>query len=554
MRTLIKVYLFLLLFFPLLLSAGGDSPDSICGRKVLYDQSGRVLGWYMPEVPGAVYDRVVKLSAGFLLHAPVEPKTGLPMYLVTCCFKGPDMTPDKNFIARDWMHNPACFFAGAVQSLAVQYYAYSGDSRYIMLVKKMLDYQLDHGTTPTGFSWPFVPYASSDPFATEYQGATRWNGKRGDGLYCIEPDKAGELGYAYLRFYEITEDKKYLDAAIRCADALAKNVRGIRAAESDEENYEVPAGKSPWPFRVNACTGDMIDEYCSNVLEPVKRLKELIRIGDRIGLSDERKALYRQSAGTAWNWLFDKNGPLRTFIWNGYFEDVEHDPTLSNRVQVTPVELAKYLAENPVSDKMFDIHVPALLYYAVSAFKTQGMDAMNEQLWCYRPMGSHTARFGSACALWYENSGNKWFRDQAFQYLNMAAYMTHDNGVVSTGPDYPATWFSDGYSDYIRHFLDALAAVPEWAPAGENHLLRSSSVVQSIYYQDHKIEYVTFDQKSTEKFSLMKKPSEVLAGTKELKEVSDPNDEGWRWMKLEKGGVLIICREQGNSVTIGWNP
>ncbi len=540
----------LLLLFPLFLSAGVGVPDSICGRKVVYGKSGEVLGWYLPGTPGAVYDHVVKLSAGFLLHAPVEPKTGLPMYFVTCCFKGPDMTPDKDFVARDWMHNPACFFAGSVQSLAVQYYAYSGDDRYIKLIKRMLDYQLEHGSTPATFKWPFVPYASSDPFSVEYQGATRWDGKRGDGLNCIEPDKVGELGYAYLRFFEITGDKKYLEAAICCADALARNVRGIRIAGSDEENSEVLAGKSPWPFRLNASSGDVIDEYCSNVLEPVKLLRELVRIGPRIGISDEKAALYRKASDGAWNWLSGRNGPLRTFIWNGYFEDVEHDPTLSNRVQITPVELAKYLAQNPDRDEMYAVHVPALLYYAVSAFKTQGMDAMNEQLWCYRPMGSHTARFGAACALWYENNGNVWFRDLALRYLNVASYMTHDNGVVSTGPDYPASWFSDGYSDYIRHFLDAIAAVPEWAPAGENHLLRSSSVIQSIYYRKNTIEYVTFDQESTEKLRLIKKPSEIMAGTKKIEEVVDPTDEGWTWSELDKGGVLIIHHKQGNPVTV----
>ena len=460
------------------------------------------------------------------------------------------MTASKTFEARRWMHNPACFFAGVVQSLAVQYRAYSGDDRFIELTREMLDHQLNYGTTPPDFVWQSVPYASSDPFSKIYQGATLWNGDRGDGLYGIEPDKIGELGYAYLRFYQITETKKYLQAAIDCADALAKNITVVQTKESGGENYEVLVDKSPWPFRVNAKTGEVSDPYCSNILEPVKLLRELIRIKDRIGLSEERTALYQRAADIAWNWLFVKNGPMRTFIWNGYFEDVKRDHTLVNRVQITPVELAKFLAEHQSQYPSAEYHVPSLLYYALSAFKHKNMDAMNEQLWCFRPMGSHTARFGAACALWYEKTGDKSFKDLAFRYLNVAAYMTHDNGVVATGPDYPATWFSDGYSDYIRHFFDAMAAIPEWAPDNENHVLRSSSVLQSIRYSDRIIEYKVYDQQSIEELKLIKKPTKIMAGRKELQQVSDIQREGWLWDKQRN--VLKINHQQASEIIISF--
>ena len=551
MRTIKKGNRVRILILLLLIGVYGNAqqPDSICGRKVIYDGSGKILSWFSPEIPGAGYDHVIKLASEFLLETPIEPQTGLPMYFVTCCFKGPHMTPDKSFVARRWIHNPACVFAGSVQSFAVQYYAYTGDRRYIQMVREMLDYQLEHGTTPENYKWANVPYASANPFETEYHGATWWEGRRGDGYQVIEPDKVGELGYAYLKFYQITEEIKYLEAAIYCADALAKNIREIKPVTSDLENYEVRIGKSPWPFRVNAQTGEIFDQYSSNVLEPVKLFRELIRIKKRINLSEEKSTGYKNATEIAWNWLFGKNGPLRTFVWNGYFEDVDYDPQLANRVQITPVELAKYLTVNPEYDTNPEIHVPALLYYAVSAFKAEGMDAMNEQLWCYRPMGSHSARYASACALWYEKTSNEWFKDQAFRYLNTATYMTYDNGVVATGSDYLATWFSDGYSDYVRHFIDVLAAVPEWAPADENHLLRSSAVIQQISYEGNKIVYTTFDGPSTEKFRLPKKPSEILFGDRKIKENSDLKEEGWKWEKLKTGGVLTVSYSAGSNQT-----
>ena len=99
-------------------------------------------------------------------------------------------------------------------------------------------------------------------------------GMCGDGLRGIEPDKVGELGLAYLYFYEVTSETVYLNAALQCADALAKNVRDV----GGYPDYFTPSEvrKSSWPFRVNARTGLVIDEYCSNVIEPIRLFDELL--------------------------------------------------------------------------------------------------------------------------------------------------------------------------------------------------------------------------------------------------------------------------------------
>ena len=41
----------------------------------------------------------------------------------------------------------------------------------------------------------------------------------------IEPDKGGELGTGYLKFYKLTGEPRYRDAAIAIANTLARNVR-----------------------------------------------------------------------------------------------------------------------------------------------------------------------------------------------------------------------------------------------------------------------------------------------------------------------------------------
>jgi hypothetical protein len=60
--------------------------------------------------------------------------------------------------------------------------------------------------------------------------------------------------------------------------------------------------------------------------------------------------------------------------------------------------------------------------------------------------------------------------------------MAHEDGLITKAMAKDEFWFSDGYADYIRHFLAGMASVPEWSPPGEDHLLRSSSMVGKVSY------------------------------------------------------------------------
>ena len=145
--------------------------------------------------------------------------------------------------------------------------------------------------------------------------------------------------------------------------------------------------------------------------------------------------------------------------------------------------------------------------------------------------------------MWYEKSGDAFYKEQAQRFLNFATYMTYPNGVVAVGPTWPSSWFSDGYGDYIKHFHDALAAVPEWAPADRDHLLRSSSIVQEIEYGRDKISYRTFDERASELLRVTEGPVRITSGGVALKAGAV------EYEPLEKGGILKISHEK-NTVTI----
>jgi hypothetical protein len=472
--------------------------DSMCGTKVNLDKGGKLLARYKPQTPGASYAAVVKLAVDFLKNCPVSPSNNLPLYLTHC-----SMYRDGKggYYGSDWPHNPIVVNGGLVQSLAIDWRNYSGDETMVDIARKALDHQIEFGSTPANWEWPNVPYASSEAGKVIYDGASRFdtavtdeNKGRGDGSFVLEVDKIGEMGIAYLKFYQITEEKKYLEAAINCADALAKHVRkGTHYANGLE--WKALVLTSPWAFRVKAQKGEILEDYTSHVVEILRLLDELVRIEQRISLTKEKAGSYKKASDIAWAWLYSAEGPIKTSIWKGYFEDIRWDPINLNRVNNSPMEFARYLLKNPDRDKEVSVTVPSLLWWVKNTFGERGMNAINEQTGCYLPMGSHTARYASVCAMWYEHSGDKWFKEEAYRYFNHATYMAEPDGVVQTGHNWgKEIWFSDGYTDYIRHFMEGLASVPEWAPAGENHLLRSTSVVQKISYAANQIVYQTFDK------------------------------------------------------------
>ena len=301
---------------------------------------------------------------------------------------------------------------------------------------------------------------------------------------------------------------------------------------------------------MNARTGVIISEYCSHVVEPIKLFDEFLKIRKQVNLSDEQADSYKHARDLAWEWLYSKSGPMKTSIWNAYFEDIYNDPDRSNRNQLTPMETARYLISNPELDPELEVTIPGLIHWVGSVFGTEGMDAIKEQTECYEPMGSHTSRYASICAMWHEYTGDPWYKEEAYRFFNFATYMTDKNGVVRVGPNWASSWFSDGYSDYIRHFMDGIRAIPEWAPPGENHLVKSTSIVTNIDYGADKINYSTYDRDSKDAFRLAAKPRSVKVDGKLLKPVKSLVQSGWMWESLDQGGILRLNKKNAKEVEI----
>jgi hypothetical protein len=494
-----------------LFSALVTAEDRLLWHDLRLDEQGKLLAWSTADSP---FSDVVCRAWNAFKKVPVQPN-GYRTYIVYPVFYGPGDPNHPLFSGREWTHNPAGLFAMLTDG-AMLYYPYSGDEEIMPLIRGMLDHHIAAGSTAEGDAWPLVPYASADAGDPNYRGAndTQYEKQmndgfsgRGDGVGFIEPDKVGELGLAYLQYYEFSLDKKYLAAALRCADALARHVR-----DGDESH-------SPWPFRVDARTGTKIrEEYASNAIGPIKLLDELIR------LREGDTAAYRLTRGKAWVWLLKY--PLRNNVWSQYFEDIYIYPDYrTNLNQYCPLETARYLMQWPQRKPDWRQHVEGLLdwtrgHFAIDSTTMGGIpekgvqwgaEVFSEQINDMDKMSSHTARYASIMARWYECTGNLADKEKAFRSFNWATYSCRDDGLVKTSLDEgTGYWFSDGYGDYMRHFLRGMASVPEWAPTRENHLLSCSSIVQSIQYATDRIEYRTFDKDGFELLKLRERPRQVL--------------------------------------------
>jgi hypothetical protein len=485
----------------------------INGHEINLDHQGKLVAWASP-------DKVVRLAMDFIKNCPLDKKNYLPWYLQYSCFWTDPLRPTI------WPDNPAGKFAWAVTTL-LKYYPYSGEECFKEITRAMLD-QLLEFTVPVGNDWAGAVHSSAEPGTGEYGGA------RADGKFVTEPDKVAQVGRAFVDFYEISGDEKYLLAGQSCADVLVRHLR------------QGDATHSPVPFRVDVRDGRIVEEYTADMIPLVRLFAELERLG--VGS-------YWEPKEQVMDWIY--RYPMQNNIWKGYFEDIRLDPDNVNRDQLSPLETARYLLDERPGDHDWCKSVPHLIEWVRQEFVREpffAAEPIHEQKYCFFVMGSHTARYASLCAQWAQVSADAGYRERAIRALNWAGYMASDDGLVTVGVDRPdyynQCWFTDGYFDYVPHFIDCMAAIPALAPSDADHLLSSSTAVKQIEYRPGNIHYKTFDRYGEQVLRLTFEPTTILNGSSELKKhVENSTDPGWSFEPNEK--VLRIHHKEVDIEIIG---
>jgi len=147
---------------------------------------------------------------------------------------------------------------------------------------------------------------------------------------------------------------------------------------------------------------------------------------------------------------------------------------------------------------------------------------------------------------------SQWAVEIGRRMMIMATYDSLPNGIVKDGlfGDQVATtdWANLAHPWPLCQVMEAIAWLPEdFAPNRENHIVRSSSVVQKVLYEKGKITYTTFDSPPgvQEVMRLAFCPEFVRADGQRLKERSVLDASGYTLAPLTNGDWIVAVRHDG---------
>jgi hypothetical protein len=485
---------------------------------------GSILPWYSSDL-GTSYDTVLQLVWNYWKNMPAD-STGEKHYLHHQVYKKGD---------RRGLGGDQLMMALSSWDLL---YNYTGDRSVLDNMKYIADYYIKNSLSSPICKWPNLPY----PYNMKLLSG-KYDGDMRAGKGYLQPDKAGSFGFELIKLYKKTGDEKYLDVAEKIANTLATH-----AQPGDNDH-------SPWPFKVNAETGNpgtLVESSFHYNGEPdnEKTTQPIIQksvystnwtgalnlFTDLIRMKKGDINAYKTAFEIALNWL--KTYPLKSNKWGPFFEDI---PGWSD-TQINAATFTMYILQNPDLFPDWRKDVKGIIEWTHKElgnkeYAKYKVEVMNEQTVYRVPGNSHSSRQASVELMYSRLSGDTTYKTNAIRTLNWATYTVASDGRNRYIRD--DIWLTDGYGDYVRHYLRAMAAMPELSPANKNRFLSSTSIVTSIEYKQEVITYSTYDS-ATDILRLKQKPKEIDCDGKELKESVDKNSEGFNWKPLSTGGVLQI--------------
>ncbi len=457
-------------------------------HEIRIDDQGRIAPWYGTG-PSEAYDHNIRLLWNFWRDMRNCPN-GVPYYLQHQVWT--QGTDDPRGLGGDQINM-------ALSSWNLLY-GYLGDPDLHKNMILMADYWLAHGMSRPDLAWGNLPY----PFNVDLHSGN-YDGDMRGGKGVLQPDKAGSFGAELIVLYKITNNPRYLAAAAKIANTLSARIQ-----KGDDQH-------SPWPFRVNAITGVVHTDvrngktfdaaYTSNWTPTLRLFTALVELkqGDVGG--------YQRSIQITTNWL--KTYPLKTNEWGPFFEDISTADYSDTEINADT--MAFYILEHPEWSASWKKDARGILDWSYNTlanheFGKWQVTPINEQTVFLVPGNSHTSRHESVELIYCEKTGDCQKKQDAILGLNWATYTVNAQGMNRYPHD--DIWLTDGYGDYVRHYLRAMAAAPELAPDDQNHLLRTTSVLQSIQYAPGSITYAKFDSVSAELFKLGSgTPKSIEGGT-----------------------------------------
>lgn len=528
--------MFLTLILSINMNYEARADTTFCTHKVILDKNNKIISWYTPREQA--YDHFLRLRWEFVKnHVPQSPgpspRSRYPQFYFYCAFK-----PVNGILEPDtWMNDIGEKIPNWFENARL-YYAYTGDTTVMKIIRDFIDYTLVHGTSAPDYAWPGFPYTTTNAGDTIFRGFTSNKRFVADE---IQVDHAGEMGLTYYRMYCYTNDRKYLTAAINIADVLAKNAR---TGNKDQ---------SVWPYRVVMSDGRITAQYGANWSGCYMLLENLIRahLGDT-------KA-YISARNKAKDFILEY--PMKTGYWTDGHSDTDiKSNTYKSNLSASNMTLC--LFDYPELDPSWKEEIPKLIKWTEDnfIFRTApgepatmwGANIVGEQDSFNFKMDYQTARYAAECARWYAESGDKSYREKTYRSLNWVTYCNDSAGMAFESPVSKGilSWWSDCYGECPRMFYQAFAGVPEWAPPNENHILYSEGILRDVRYSAEGVKYNATSGNAKEYLRLNFNPSRITVDGVSISGSGDQETDNYKISSLGNGDFAITLRHKSAGMVI----
>lgn len=522
------------------------------GHDTVLDQYGVIAPWYRGL--NGQCDFRLRITAETLKRYPWTTTNNAiaayPDYLFTSKWQISSngvITPQN---PGDWMNGDLGQRSTSVLNAMVDYYRYSGDPAAIAHMTYMGDLLLDHALTPADHPWPkfliSVPVKGKAYYDADPHG-------------MIQLDISADMGRALLRTYQVTGNQRWLDATKHWGDLFAAKC-----------NYD--PNSDPWPRYANPedCKWPGVNKQTGGVTMILAFLDELIRVGYT---GENQQIIKARDAGLRYlnekllpNWTADDTWAYYFWDWPNPVQNcsttadvasyiVTHKdrfPNWRNDARNILTEFLMRSSANPTSSG--DVYSGAWAY-------PESSSCCGRSLW-YAPLmdGAIMAQLGV-------EADDYWLRELAYRQMILQTYDVQENGVsednIDGGVIVNGNWLNIAHPWPLRWLLTAIGWMPEELGANrENHLVRSSAVVNSIIYGDGEISYNTFDapKETVDVLRLSFVPKQITADGKKMSRRRDfspspSSDEGegrgedaqngFTVKKLSNGDAIVQIRHDG---------
>lgn len=433
----------------------------------------------------------------------------------------------------DWMCGDLTQRAWSIVKGLTDYYRYSGDPVAFTYIELTINYILDYGMTGADYEgWPNFPI--TNPTHGKIRGRCDERGR-------IQLDFSGRLGVDVLTAYRLTGNARYFSAAKHWGDLLAAHC-----------NFDPTF--PPWNRYANPWVVGWSDKITGTTAMICEFLDDLISLG----YTGKDDAIVRaRDAGRAY--LSDKMLPhwAENPTWGHHYWDWDN-PIMCGIVSMC----ADYMLEQREAFPNWrnDIrNITSLImnrngvdpgsmgdtYSGAWAFPESATCCWTSLSYCQYTAAPTLIRYGVI-------ANDEWAREIGRRMIIMATYDSDLKGVVKDGllGDQIAAleWSNLGHPWALCQVMEALAWMPEtFGAARENHIMRSTSVVNNVTYDKGRIAYSVFDAppNSIDVLRLAFEPGKITADGEPLERRADLNVNGFTIQPAGESDFIVTIRHDG---------